>query len=177
MKLESKTCSKCSIEKPLADFYKFKDKKRASCIICTKKDNKSRYSTEYNTIQCRKWVVANKERSRLIKRRHEQKLDCKLRMALRNRLYYALGRKMSDSSAVRHMGCTVAELKAFLEAKFTPGMTWENWTADGWHIDHIRPLASFNLTNSNEIKQAIHYTNLQPMWAKDNRVKGAKWKA
>jgi hypothetical protein len=48
-------------------------------------------------------------------------------------------------------------------------MTWDNWTTDGWHIDHIKPLASsFDLTDRKQFLEACHYTNLQPLWAKDN---------
>jgi hypothetical protein len=55
-------------------------------------------------------------------------------------------------------------------------MTWENWTHDGWHLDHIQPLASFDLSNREQFLMAGHYTNLQPMWARDNFSKGSKKK-
>jgi hypothetical protein len=53
-------------------------------------------------------------------------------------------------------------------------MTWENWTTNGWHIDHIRPLASFDLTDRQQFLVACHYTNLQPLWATENRKKQAR---
>jgi desulfoferrodoxin (superoxide reductase-like protein) len=53
-------------------------------------------------------------------------------------------------------------------------MTWDNWTTDGWHIDHIKPLASFDLTDRKQLLEACHYTNLQPLWAKDNLIKSDK---
>ena len=53
-------------------------------------------------------------------------------------------------------------------------MSWDNWNLAGWHIDHIRPLASFDLTDPVQLKQAAHYTNLQPLWAHDNYVKGSR---
>lgn len=61
-----------------------------------------------------------------------------------------------------------------LEAKFAPGMTWDNYGVDGWHIDHIMPLAAFDLTDEQQRQQACHYTNLQPLWAAENLAKGAK---
>ena len=73
------------------------------------------------------------------------------------------------------LGCTIGELKIYLEQQFKPGMTWENHIIDGWHIDHIRPLSSFDLTVLEQYKQACHYTNLQPLWAKDNLSKNDKW--
>lgn len=55
-------------------------------------------------------------------------------------------------------------------------MTWDNYGkgSDKWNIDHIRPLASFDLTDPIKFKQAVHYTNLQPLWQKDNLKKGKK---
>jgi hypothetical protein len=53
-------------------------------------------------------------------------------------------------------------------------MTWDNWAKHGWHIDHIRPLVSFDLTDESQLKEAMHYTNLQPLWAEDNHRKHAK---
>jgi hypothetical protein len=52
-------------------------------------------------------------------------------------------------------------------------MSWENYGK--WHIDHIRPLTSFNLSDENQQLKAGHYTNLQPLWASENVRKGAKY--
>ena len=61
------------------------------------------------------------------------------------------------------------------ESLFQSGMTWENHGKYGWHIDHIRPCSSFDLTDPEQQKLCCHYTNLQPLWAKDNLSKGYKW--
>lgn len=53
-------------------------------------------------------------------------------------------------------------------------MAWKNWGVKGWHIDHIKLLASFDLTNKEQFLQAVHYTNLQPLWWYENLLKGAK---
>jgi len=98
----------------------------------------------------------------------------KLKVQLRNRLNKALKNNYKTGSAVRDLGCSIEEIKAYLESKFQPGMSWENWTTSGWHIDHIVPLASFDLTNREELLKACHYTNLQPLWAADNLRKGSK---
>lgn len=75
------------------------------------------------------------------------------------------------------LGCTWQEARSHLEAQFKDGMSWENYGQHGWHIDHIRPLRSFDLTDPEQARVAFHYTNLQPMWASDNIRKGAKWAA
>ncbi len=71
------------------------------------------------------------------------------------------------------VGCTVAELKTHLESQFKPGMSWDNRSE--WHVDHIRPLASFDLTDPAQFKQAWHYSNLQPLWEAENLSKGCKY--
>ena len=70
-------------------------------------------------------------------------------------------------------GCSKNDLLKHLESKFTEGMTFENYGE--WHIDHIRPCASFNLEDPEEQKKCFHWTNLQPLWALDNIRKGDKW--
>ena len=73
------------------------------------------------------------------------------------------------------IGCTIERLRNHLEAQFTDGMSWENYGKNGWHVDHIRPCASFDLTDPEQQRQCFHYTNLQPLWATDNMRKSAKW--
>jgi hypothetical protein len=101
-------------------------------------------------------------------------IQYKLSINIRGRLNKALKNNYKCGSAVKDLGCTIDELKLYLESKFQEGMSWDNWTKDGWHIDHIRPLSSFDLTNREEFLQACHYTNLQPLWAKDNFAKKDK---
>lgn len=90
---------------------------------------------------------------------------------LRTRLKNAIRYKLKTGSAIRDLGCSIYFFKSYLEKMFTPGMSWENYGK--WHIDHIRPLASFDLTDRLQLLQACNYTNLQPLWALDNMKKGA----
>ena len=71
------------------------------------------------------------------------------------------------------LGCSFEELKIHLESKFVDGMSWENMGQ--WHIDHIIPLHAFDLTKIENQFLAFNYKNLQPLWAKDNLKKGAKY--
>jgi hypothetical protein len=70
-------------------------------------------------------------------------------------------------------GCSVHELCIHLESKFKHGMTWENYGE--WHVDHIRPCASFDLLKVDEQRQCFHWTNLQPLWALENLRKSSRW--
>lgn len=94
-------------------------------------------------------------------------INYKLSCSLRERV----SRLVRTGSAVKDLGCTVEELKSHLESKFQFGMSWDNYGLYGWHIDHIKPLASFDLTDRKQLLEACHYTNLQPLWAKDNLLK------
>jgi hypothetical protein len=75
---------------------------------------------------------------------------------------------------LKYIGCTFMELKSHLESLFLPGMTWENRGFYGWHIDHKVPLSHYNLQDEQQIYLSCHYTNLQPLWAKDNQHKHNK---
>lgn len=99
--------------------------------------------------------------------------EYKLRKTLRSRISRLLRDKPKTGSAIKDLGCSVLELKFYLEVKFQLGMTWENHGK--WHIDHVKPLASFDLTDPEQFKEACHFTNLQPLWAEANLSKGAKY--
>lgn len=72
------------------------------------------------------------------------------------------------------MGGSVEDIKNHIESQFMEGMTWGNHGVRGWHIDHIKPCASFDLTDIEEQKKCFHFTNLQPLWAHDNLVKNGR---
>lgn len=106
---------------------------------------------------------------------HQNKLKSntqyRLAYILRCRLRTALNKKYKAGHAVKDLGCSITELKIYLESKFQAGMSWENHSQTGWHIDHIKPLSHFDLSDRDQFLQACHYTNLQPLWAKDNLTK------
>ena len=92
---------------------------------------------------------------------------------LRSRLYDFLKGRIKHKNTQTLTGCSFKELMSHLESKFTKGMSWDNYGK--WHIDHIKPLASFDLLKPKELEKACHYSNLQPLWAKDNLKKGNKY--
>lgn len=125
------------------------------------------------------WRRENREHVRAYAK-HYEKTRCaqdptyRLAVNLRKRLGSAIRGNQKTGSAVADLGCSVAEFKQYLERLFKPGMNWDNWNRTGWHIDHIQPLASFDLSDPVQLRRAVHYTNLQPLWASENCIKGAK---
>jgi hypothetical protein len=91
----------------------------------------------------------------------------------RNRVYSALKGKIKSARTETLLGCSYDFFRGYIEGKFVENMGWHNMGE--WHIDHIRPLASFDLNDAEQQKQAFHYTNQQPLWAMDNLKKGAKY--
>lgn len=98
------------------------------------------------------------------------RLECNLRSRVKNAIKSDAGEKAAGT--IELLGCTIQDVRIFLEAEFEPGMSWDNYGE--WHIDHIKPCASFNLEDPEEQKKCFHWTNLQPLWAIDNLKKGAR---
>jgi len=119
------------------------------------------------------WRKENKARvNEYKKNRRLTDINYKLRCYMRSRVSSVVSGSLRGGSAIKDLGCSVEELKAHLESQFKPGMSWENYGA--WHIDHIKPLARFDLTDRGQFLKACNYTNLQPLWAAENISKGAK---
>ncbi len=95
---------------------------------------------------------------------------------LRSRVGKAVKAQYAEKAAktMDLVGCTMKELFAHLECQFEPGMSWDNYGRDGWHIDHIRPCASFDLSRPDQQKACFHYTNLRPTWARQNEGRGSR---
>ena len=154
-------------------------RKNKLCRPCYQKQY--REENKEKIVQLNKsWYEANREKdiadraichSRLMT---EDKVY-RLKSILRSRLNNVIKDNCKSGSFVADLGCSVEFLKTYLEDKFQPGMNWSNHTIKGWHIDHIIPLSTFDLSNREELKKACHYTNLQPLWSKDNWQKGDKY--
>jgi hypothetical protein len=116
---------------------------------------------------------AHPDRARSDARKYRATVNGKLRDNLNRKMNYAIhGVKAGD--VVGLTGCTIEFLRGYLESKFKPGMTWDNYGKFGWHVDHIKACAKFDLSDSEQQRACFHYTNLQPMWAKENHSKGAR---
>jgi hypothetical protein len=164
---KNRTCHNCNCE--------FRSYKKTT-KFCSAKCNNDHLYKERN-------IEAHNERKRNYQRetgklkdykrnRYQNDICFKAKEILRARLNMAIRRSHKSGSAVRDLGCSVSSLKRHLEAQFKPGMSWDNWPRNGWHVDHIKPLSAFDLTDPKQVKEACHYSNLQPLWASDNISKG-----
>lgn len=98
----------------------------------------------------------------------------KLMTNLRTTINRAITRESKTGRSIELLGCSIKELKRHLESQFRPGMTWDNWSLRGWHIDHRDPISSFDLSDPEQQRACFHYSNLQPLWALENLEKHAK---
>jgi hypothetical protein len=165
-----------------------KDKiiRRSKAYYETNKDKVKAYQKDYKEsnkdklrFQKKAHYEINKDKIRVQKNNYynnKRKTDIQFKLSrnLRSRLNSAVNGNYKSGSEIKDLGCTIEQLKQYLESKFQSGMSWDNWTLDGWHIDHIKPLASFDLTDRKQLLEACHYTNLQPLWATDNLIKSDK---
>lgn len=139
-----------------------------------------RHDETYNAAQVarkKSWRVANREHHLRVSRAYNAKqlaenLQRRLSKNLRHRLRKAMLGETRGVSAVRDLGLTIHQFRAYIEGLFQPGMTWDNYGE--WHLDHKRPLKLFDLTDHAQALAACHYTNIQPLWAIENQRKWCK---
>lgn len=199
----TKKCPKCAEEKLKVEFYSNRaahDNLSTYCKVCqnllakiryqsnpskyinaqkTRMENPSRkasykeWKDEYNKLYNKEWKSKNRERIRLYEReQRKHNINYKLAQNLRTRIRTAVRRNQKAGSAIEALGCSIEDFKKYLETLFSEDMSWSNYGK--WHIDHITPLSSFDLTNPEEFRKACHFSNLQPLWAKDNLSKSDK---
>ncbi len=89
----------------------------------------------------------------------------------------ALKRKnqIRKANFINLLGCSTDQLRKHIENKFKPGMNWNNYGPKGWHVDHIKAINNFDLSERKQQKICFNYTNLQPLWADENLKKKDKY--
>lgn len=179
-----KKCFKCEKLKSYSEFHKHPQKTdglHPSCKLCRKLKSKEQYIKHKDAIKERTNQYYHNNKDQIVKKQNERnkkrlKTDrfFLLSRRLRNRLYYALKNKnwKKNTKFSNYIGCNREELINHIQTQFKDGMSWDNYGQ--WHIDHIIPLDSAK--NEEELYKLCHYTNLQPLWAKDNLSKGNKIK-
>jgi len=125
------------------------------------------YTKEY-------WQKNKAKRNEYVKNRIKNNKNARIAAKLRASISSALTRKNASKtvSTEQLLGCSLHQARYYLECKFKEGMTWDNHGK--WHIDHIIPVSFFNLNDIKEQKKACNFTNLQPLWAKENISKSNK---
>jgi hypothetical protein len=127
------------------------------------------------------WYAKALESSRksAFKRYYKMREDpaFKMKLVCRNavsRICRTVGsRRAKRARTSEYLGCSFDFARSYIEQRFREGMTWENH-GTVWHVDHVIPLASFDFTSDAQIRKAMHYTNLQPLFAHENRTKQDK---
>ena len=192
--MKTRICPYCNEEKilNLENFYWRKnekgrsDKWRVKCIECVCKGAMRWHHENYETKvkdkmskRATKWRKNNKDKIKLREREKEKEdLGYKLKKRIRTRINNAIRfntnfESRKDKRTLELLDVSNIEFVwKHLESKFKPGMTREN--CGKWHIDHIVPCASFDLKCPVQQLACFHYSNLQPLWAKENLSKGAK---
>lgn len=185
MNIQTKQCTKCGAKKQISEFSKEglgKYGVRGDCKVCRKQyreDNKNRIRERHKKYykknkellnkKSREYAKNNREKiNAYIRRRKEMDKNFKLFSVLRDRIKKAIKNAYGEKaySSKELLGVDIETVREHLESQFTEGMSWDNYGK--WHIDHIRPCTSFDLTDTKQQKECFHYTNLQPLWAEDN---------
>lgn len=140
----------------------------------------------------KKWREVNREKVNKYQREWKKNLYhhniyYKIGEILRSRFWSALNNNSKTDSVLDLIGCSIKDLKLYLENKFLEEMNWGNY-GEIWEIDHIKPCSVFNLEEIDEQKECFSYKNLQPLFKTDliskslgykeyigNRNKGKKY--
>lgn len=165
-----------------SDEYRKKARDARKIFYYQNHEKELNYSRKYhkeNKEKEKEYRIENKIKIRTYFRKYEKERyyndpKFKIRLNLRKRLNKSLKNKSKKSLSIKTLiNCSLEELKIHLERQFQEGMSWENYGK--WHIDHIKPCSSFDLTDLEQQKQCFNYTNLQPLWATDNIRKSNKY--
>jgi hypothetical protein len=124
------------------------------------------------------WRTANKEQHNRYNReysarKHRENSSFHVGILLRNRFRDALKNNRKIGSAIELLDMSLKEFQIYIRGQFRPGMNWENY-GPVWHLDHVRPCASFDLADPEQQKICFRWDNYQPLFAKENLKKGAK---
>lgn len=138
---------------------------------------KKRYNTPEGRAQCDAWSAAwrkkNPEKVKQMSDNWRKNNPEKMAASYAVRACIKRIKKIkSDDFKVAVLGYSRNELKDHLEPLFTEGMSWENYGE--WEIDHVRPVSAFMREGNLELSEIHALSNLQPLWAADNRAKGVK---
>lgn len=84
-------------------------------------------------------------------------------------------KRSAKTRTEEQLGYTKEQLKKHIEGMFSCGMSWSNH--GDWHVDHIKPVSLMLSEGITDPKIINALENLQPLWATENLIKGAKYDA
>lgn len=187
-----KRCTKCGNIKPFESYSPQKAGfmgRKSQCLICDSKyDKKYQSKTNYRAKRDKSFKAKEYRKQYRTKNidwwrkyereyrysRKQEDMFFKIKSNLSSRLSDLIQNRNASQRTIELLGCDKDTLLHHLESQFTEGMTWKNYGLKGWHVDHIIPISSYDLTNEDEVKKACYYTNLQPLWWQDNLEKKDK---
>lgn len=141
------------------------------------KDEKNRIRRERHANKSEEQLAFERvRRNTLQKQRKQNDPAYKLSVLFRSRISRAIkeGYGTKSYKVIELLGCDWVTAKEWIESQWLVGMVWGNHGIKTWHIDHKIPVSSFDMTDPDQQKKCFHYTNLQPLWAKDNMEKSNK---
>jgi hypothetical protein len=139
--------------------------KKQKEYMLTRKVHKAKYDKKYKEINRNKKRKQSKKWKK-VQRKTNPLFRLKNNLCRRVNDFIRSNGNIEKQKTESLLGCSYVALYDHIEKQFKVGMTWENYGHSTWHIDHIIPLTSAK--NLEELKKLYHYTNLQPLWAKDN---------
>lgn len=122
-------------------------------------------------------ISTRKHTAEYLKNKYRTDTNFKIAHIIRGRVRDVLKGRTKGDTVANMLGCSIEEFKNYLGSLFLEGMSWDNHGKYGWHIDHIKPCAKFNLSDTEEQRKCFHYSNMQPLWAIDNLQKGTTYYA
>lgn len=181
-------CTKCQIDKSLSEFYFRKDTEnyRKECKDCIKNLRKIYRTNNYDKVieskkeyyynnqekcceRSRDWYENNKEiriKKHIVymRTRRQNDFEFKIYSNIQSRIYSALKKDNNNKkdSTLNIIGCSIEFYRNWLEFQFKKEMNWNNH-GDYWHIDHVKPCASFNFLCNNQIKECFNWKNVRPI--------------
>ena len=186
-----KVCTKCGVSRPDTDFHKNRSRPdgiASQCKRCCCSRAKAYYAKHKNSVRTQqreayhRHIDARRARNRASARasrakrtaytasRYATNTNHRISQNLRNRIGAVVKGTNKSNSTFELLGCSLGVLRHHLESQFSAGMSWNNYGK--WHVDHVRPCASFDLTKESEQLVCFNFRNLQPLWAADNLSKG-----
>jgi hypothetical protein len=166
-----KICFKCNISKSLINFKKWNKSKDGLYNICNTCWPDKKWTKEKQKDSEKKYIENNKEKIKLKWKNDGKKINKRIRDALNKRIKQSLFSKKNNNT-FSYIGCDIEILQKWFEFCFEDNMSWDNYGE--WHIDHIKPCYTFDLSKDEDIKQCFNWKNIRPCWAKDNLEKSNK---